>query len=88
MKTKLVILLSIVLLAACSGNNWRTASREPAGIAADPKTFKDAVIEFYTADANTNSMEYLFYSVGVETHLDKANVCRSSGPKSKTFNTV
>lgn len=46
-----VVFLLTILLMACSGNNWRTASREPAGIAADPLLQKEAVIEFYAADA-------------------------------------
>ena len=41
----------VVFLVACSNNNWRNASREPAGIAPDPKVQKDAVIEVYAADA-------------------------------------
>jgi hypothetical protein len=39
------------LLTACANSNWRTASREPAGIAADPTIDKNAVIEVYAADA-------------------------------------
>ena len=45
------ILLISLLLIACSNSNWRTASREPAGIAANPIANKEAVIEFYAADA-------------------------------------
>ncbi|MEP2653367.1 MAG: DUF3750 domain-containing protein [Paraglaciecola sp.] len=41
----------IVVLAACSNTNWREASREPAGLAVNPAITKDAVIEFYAADA-------------------------------------
>ncbi|BDX05120.1 DUF3750 domain-containing protein [Planctobacterium marinum] len=53
MKFRKFILLFVIsfLLAACSGNNWRTASRAPAGIAADPLLHKEAVIEFYAANA-------------------------------------
>ncbi|GGB02366.1 DUF3750 domain-containing protein [Agarivorans gilvus] len=39
------------LLSACSDKDWRSASREPAGIAPDPQTQHQAVIEFYAADA-------------------------------------
>ncbi|MEO9944866.1 MAG: DUF3750 domain-containing protein [Paraglaciecola sp.] len=39
------------MLAACSNTNWREASREPAGLAVNPAITKDAVIEFYAADA-------------------------------------
>lgn len=47
----LLALTACTLITACSQSDWRTASREPAGIAPDPSTFKDAVIEFYAADA-------------------------------------
>lgn len=42
---------AIMLLSACSSQDWRTASREPAGIAPDPLTESEAVIEVYAADA-------------------------------------
>jgi len=45
------LILMVTFLVACSNSNWRTASREPAGIAFDPFTFKNAVIEVYAADA-------------------------------------
>lgn len=47
----IVILLLVSLLAACTHSNWRTASRESAGIAVDPTKQKNAVIEVYAADA-------------------------------------
>ena len=47
----LTLLLVTAFISACSNSNWRTASRAPAGIAADPATHQDAVIEFYAADA-------------------------------------
>ncbi|WP_372771578.1 DUF3750 domain-containing protein [Pseudoalteromonas sp.] len=48
----LVILFSIIIFfTGCSNSNWRTASREPAGIAPNPMLVNDAVIEFYGADA-------------------------------------
>ena len=50
-KSKLSILFSISLLVGCTQSDWRTASREPAGIAPNPQTVKDAVIEVYAADA-------------------------------------
>ena len=51
MKKSIVILFLVGLLTACANSNWRTASREPAGIAADPTIDKNAVIEVYAADA-------------------------------------
>ena len=46
------LLFITLFLSACSSNdNWRTASREPAGIAPSPETEKEAVIEFDAADA-------------------------------------
>lgn len=40
------------LLPACSSNkDWRTASRESAGIAPDPATTHEAVLQVYGADA-------------------------------------
>ncbi|MEW9799239.1 DUF3750 domain-containing protein [Alteromonas sp. CYL-A6] len=49
---KLVCILMIVgVLVGCASADWRTASREPAGIALDPKVVSDAVIEVYAADA-------------------------------------
>ncbi|MFT2093046.1 DUF3750 domain-containing protein [Paraglaciecola sp. 2405UD69-4] len=38
-------------MVACTNTDWREASREPAGLAVDPATTKEAVIEFYAADA-------------------------------------
>lgn len=46
-----MVILSVFFIVACSNSDWRTASRESAGIAADPIKFKEAVIEFYAADA-------------------------------------
>jgi hypothetical protein len=46
-----VVILLFGLLTGCTNTNWREASREPAGIAADPIIQKDAVIEVYAADA-------------------------------------
>ena len=55
-------LLAVPLYAGCSatylnysgevrGNDWRTASREPAGLAPDPATTPDAVVQVYAARA-------------------------------------
>ena len=50
-----VIVISLVSsllgLAGCSSQDWRTASREPAGIAPDPADHPQAIIEVYAADA-------------------------------------
>ncbi|MDN4502815.1 DUF3750 domain-containing protein [Alteromonadaceae bacterium BrNp21-10] len=46
-----VMLVLVTLISACSSNNWRTASRESAGIAPLPAQEKSAVIEVYAADA-------------------------------------
>ena len=51
MKFYVGIILTATLLSACANNNWRTASREPAGIAPDPAIQQEAVIEVYAADA-------------------------------------
>jgi hypothetical protein len=45
------IIYVVLFLSACSNNDWRTASREPAGIASAPSEDSRAVIEFYAADA-------------------------------------
>ena len=45
------ILLFTLLITACSNSDWRTASREPAGIAPNPAEEKSAVIEIYAANA-------------------------------------
>jgi len=47
-----VLALAGLLLFSCfSRNDWRTASRESAGIAPDPLTTKVAVLQVYGADA-------------------------------------
>lgn len=49
---RITILLFIAALNfGCASPDWRTASREPAGIAPSPMVEKQAVIEFYAADA-------------------------------------
>lgn len=51
MNKNVVVILFFVLLTGCTNTNWREASRQPAGMAADPTTEKRAVIEVYAADA-------------------------------------
>lgn len=51
MKNIVALLVSSLLLLSCAKADWRTASREPAGIAPDPQLDKAAVIEVYAADA-------------------------------------
>jgi len=51
MKKWFGVLIVALLVSACSNDDWRTASREPAGIAPKPEQVSDAVIEFYAADA-------------------------------------
>ncbi|SFJ02317.1 Protein of unknown function [Desulfomicrobium apsheronum] len=52
MRTRLALLCMMVLLFSCSPNqDWRTASREPAGIAPDPAQTPEAVLHVYGADA-------------------------------------
>ncbi len=46
-----ILLTFCVLVSGCTQGDWRTASREPAGIAPNPTDVKQAVIEFYAADA-------------------------------------
>jgi hypothetical protein len=51
MKRYVALTLLIMSLSACSNSDWRTASRESAGIAANPTQEKSAIIEIYAADA-------------------------------------
>ena len=44
-----VTLLFAVLLRAASGQDWRTASHEPAGLAPDPAKTPEAVVQVYGA---------------------------------------
>lgn len=49
---KLRIFSWLLLFATgCAGKDWRTASREPAGIAPDPKLTREAVLQVYGASA-------------------------------------
>ncbi|WP_462158755.1 DUF3750 domain-containing protein [Pseudoalteromonas sp. GB56] len=45
-----IVLLLLSFVSGCAKSDWRTASREPAGIAM-PLTQTEAAIEFYAADA-------------------------------------
>ena len=50
MKKILLLGLTLLLLSCCSANNdWRTASREPAGIAPNPLVTSEAVLQVYGA---------------------------------------
>jgi len=52
MKRIAPIFLILGALMGCGGSgDWRTASREPAGIAPDPLTTKEAVLDVYAASA-------------------------------------
>lgn len=52
MKRLLVPIISLLFLVGCSPEkDWRTASREPAGIAPDPHATEEAVIHVYGARA-------------------------------------
>jgi hypothetical protein len=44
-------LVALTVTACSSGNSWREASRESAGIAPDPATTEEAVLHVYGADA-------------------------------------
>jgi len=49
---KLLFAVGIIfLLMGCSDGDWRTASREPAGIAPDPSMTSEAVLQVYAAPA-------------------------------------
>ncbi|WP_105190122.1 DUF3750 domain-containing protein [Pseudoalteromonas sp. T1lg48] len=45
-----IVCLFTLFVSGCANSDWRTASREPAGIA-PPVSQPQAVIEFYAADA-------------------------------------
>ena len=45
-----VILIGLILFNAHASKDWRTASRESAGIAPDPATTREAVLHVYGAD--------------------------------------
>ena len=41
----------LLFISGCAGQDWRTASREPAGIAPDPQMTREAVLQGYGAPA-------------------------------------
>jgi len=45
------VLMGLSLLNCSAGKDWRTASRESAGIAPDPSVTNEAVLQVYGADA-------------------------------------
>jgi len=45
------LLLAFFIAGELSGQSWRTASREPAGLAPDPATTSEAVVQVYAARA-------------------------------------
>jgi len=47
--TLTIIVLLLFLLSSCSSGDWRTASRESAGLAPDPSITKDAILQVYGA---------------------------------------
>jgi len=52
LKKVILVIMTLALTAACSsGRDWRTASRESAGIAPSPETTKEAVLLVYGAPA-------------------------------------
>lgn len=51
MKGLLLTLLSLGVLSGCSTGDWRTASRESAGIAPQPAVVREAVLHVYGAPA-------------------------------------
>ena len=50
-QANVLLIVLIISTTGCSNRDWRTASRAPAGIAADPYVTKEAIIEVYAADA-------------------------------------
>ena len=49
-RASLICLVSFSIFG-CSTDGWQTASREPAGIAPQPKETPEAVVQVYAADA-------------------------------------
>ncbi|GAM10365.1 hypothetical protein OR1_02654 [Geobacter sp. OR-1] len=49
MKRLLIMICLFASVAGCASKDWRTASREPAGIAPDPTVTKEAVVQAYAA---------------------------------------
>jgi hypothetical protein len=51
MKPYRLLIPLLLLLTSCSTQDWRTASRASAGIAPDPASTKEAVLQVYGASA-------------------------------------
>ena len=52
LKLTMALALTGIMLSGCSSDkDWRTASREPAGLAPDPLITSEAVLHVYGADA-------------------------------------
>jgi len=51
MRKTLYSVCLFLLLAGCADRDWRTASREPAGIAPEPAQTSEAVLQAYAARA-------------------------------------
>ncbi|NVN98650.1 MAG: DUF3750 domain-containing protein [Geobacteraceae bacterium] len=49
MNRLLILLCLVATLSGCAAKDWRTASRESAGIAPDPAVTKEAVVQAYAA---------------------------------------
>ncbi len=47
----LTILMGLAVVSCSPDQDWRTASREPAGIAPDPRVTEEAVLQVYGASA-------------------------------------
>ena len=50
-RLQVLALMGLIISGCTFGNDWRTASRESAGIAPDPATTNDAILHVYGADA-------------------------------------
>jgi len=50
-RISIFVLLGLVLSGCSSSKDWRTASREPAGLAPAPSATHEAVLQVYGADA-------------------------------------
>ncbi len=46
----LIVFIASFMMSCSSGQSWRTASRESANLAPDPKTTQEAVLQVYAAD--------------------------------------
>lgn len=49
MKRYMVLMCLFSAVTGCASKDWRTASREPAGIAPDPAMTREAVVQAYAA---------------------------------------